>query len=48
MPVFVGFQMSNTSLRKRFGIPEQNYASASRIIADTLKLGLIKPADPKS
>jgi len=37
--------MTNTSLRDRFGIEEKNYAIASRIIAETIKTGLVKPAD---
>jgi len=37
--------MTNTSLRERFGIEEKNYAIASRIIAETIKTGLVKPAD---
>ena len=41
-------QMTNTTLRKRFGIEEQNYSIASRIIADTISIGLIKPHDPAS
>ncbi len=40
--------MTNTSVRQRFGIDERNYPMASRIIAETLKAGLIKPADPGS
>lgn len=38
-------QMTNESLRRRFAIAEKNYAMASRIIADTIKEGLIKPYD---
>lgn len=38
--------MTNSSLRARFGISEPNKAMASRVIADALKDGLIKPADP--
>lgn len=38
--------MSNESLRGRFQISEENYSVASRIIADTIEAGLIKPADP--
>lgn len=34
--------MSNSSLRERFGIEQQNSADASRIIADAVKSGLIK------
>jgi predicted HTH transcriptional regulator len=41
-------QMTNTSLRKRFGISDANYAIASRIIADTLAEGLVKPHDASS
>lgn len=35
--------MNNNSLRERFNIPEHNYATASRIITDTVEAGLIKP-----
>jgi len=38
--------MTNTSLRERFGIKEQNAAVASRIIAETVKAGLVKLIDP--
>ena len=41
-------EMSNSTLRKRFGISEQNYSIASRIIGDTVEQGLIKPADPSN
>ncbi len=41
-------QMTNTSLRKRFGITDSNYAIASRIISDTLVEELIKPHDVSS
>lgn len=34
--------MTNATVRARFGISERNYPMASRIIADTLKAGLIK------
>jgi predicted HTH transcriptional regulator len=40
--------MTNTTLRKRFRIAEQNYSIASRIIADTMEETLIKPEDPSS
>ena len=40
--------MSNTTLRERFKIAEQNYSIASRIIADTIEAGLVKPEDPES
>ena len=41
-------QMTNTSLRERFSIKDKNYPIASRIIADTIDAGLIKPYDPGS
>ena len=40
--------MNNASLRKRFSIEDHNYSIASRIIADTIVKGLIKPHDPDS
>jgi ATP-dependent DNA helicase RecG len=40
--------MTNTSLRKRFGIDETNAAIASRIIGDTIEERLVKPRNPKS
>jgi len=40
-------KMSNTSLRERFAIKTENYPMASRIIADTVKAGLIKPDNPE-
>ncbi len=38
-------QMTNESLRKRFAIDDKNYSMASRIIADTINEGLIRPYD---
>ena len=38
--------MTNSSLRDRFGIEEQNSAIASRIIRDALEDGRVKPYDP--
>lgn len=37
--------MTNTTLRKRFGIAEQNSSMVSRIIRDTLEAGLIRCHD---
>lgn len=37
--------MTNESLRERFDIAKQNYPMASRIIADTIQSGLIKPQE---
>jgi len=39
--------MTNSTLRARLGISEPNKAMASRIIADTIKDGLVKPEDPR-
>jgi predicted HTH transcriptional regulator len=41
-----GDLMNNTSLRKRFNIKERNYSTASRIIAETVRQGLIKIKNP--
>lgn len=41
-------RMTNASLRKRFGIAEQNLAMVSRVIAEAVEAGLIKPFDPTS
>ncbi len=41
-------EMTNTSIRKRFGIADQNYAIASRIIADAIEARLIRQHDPSS
>ncbi|MDP2887114.1 MAG: ATP-binding protein [Ignavibacteria bacterium] len=41
-------RMSNQTLRGRFKISDKNYPIASRIIAETIKAGLIKPSDPES
>jgi len=43
-----GGRMSNQTLRQRFSIAEKNYATASRIIADTIDAKLIKPLNPES
>lgn len=43
-----GEYMTNQSLRERFGIEEQNYPMASRIISDSIKAGLIKDYDTES
>lgn len=38
--------LTNPSLRARFEISEGNSAQASRIIAETVEAGLVKPANP--
>lgn len=39
---------TNSTVRKRFNIPEGNHAQASRILKETIKDGLIKPADSEN
>jgi predicted HTH transcriptional regulator len=41
-------EMTNQSVRERFEIDKKNYSTASRIIADTLSVGLIKVALPEN
>jgi predicted HTH transcriptional regulator len=41
-------QMTNTTLRSRFGVDEKNRAQVSRVISDTVAAGLVKPYDPDS
>ncbi len=41
-------QMTNGSLRKRFGLEEKNRAQVSRVISDTIEIGLVKSHDPES
>jgi predicted HTH transcriptional regulator len=43
-----GEQMTNTSLRNRFGLPEANKAIISRLISSALADKLIKPLDPET
>ena len=43
-----GQAMTNASLRKRLGIDEKNYAMASRVIAEAIAEGLIRPKDAAS
>jgi len=43
-----GEAMTNQSLRQRFGIAEQNYSIASRIISESIKSGLVKDYDSES
>jgi len=37
--------MTNTSLRERFNVDKKNRAMITRLLNDTCKAGLIKPAD---
>lgn len=41
-----GEQLSNASLRDRFGLKESSSGSVSRLIKEAVKEGLIKPLDP--
>ncbi len=41
-------QMTNTTLRERFGIEEKNRAQVSRVIGDTVEAGMIRPYNPES
>lgn len=40
--------MTNSSLRKRFGIEEQNSAIASRIIKETIEANMVRPYDKEA
>lgn len=48
LQVAMGRQMSNSTLRERFGIEEKNSAKASRIIGESVAAGAIKPIDPNA
>ena len=41
-------EMTNQSVRERFEIDKKNFSIASRIINDTLAIGVIKIADPEN
>ncbi len=41
-------QMTNTSLRERFGIEEGNRAQVSRVISDAMTAGVVRPFNPDS
>jgi predicted HTH transcriptional regulator len=43
-----GKSMTNATVRERFGIEEQNYSTASRIIGEAIKEGLVRRVDPKN
>lgn len=43
-----GQKMTNESFRGRLNISDENYSTASRIIADTITAGYIKPSDAAS
>lgn len=41
-----GEQLTNASLRSRFGVPQSSSGSISRLIKEAVKANLIKPLDP--
>ena len=41
-------QMTNSTLRARFGIEEQNRSQVSRVISDAIEVGVIRPYNPES
>jgi ATP-dependent DNA helicase RecG len=41
-------EMSNTTLRTRFGVAEQNRSTVSRLIKEALEAGVIIPSDPSA
>lgn len=41
-------QLTNASLRRRFGIDEKNRAQVTRVIGDAVDEGLVKPFDPEN
>jgi ATP-dependent DNA helicase RecG len=43
--IVTGSEMTNQSVRKRFGLDENQSSKASRIIGDTVDAGLVKPVD---
>ena len=43
-----GDQLTNSSLRTRFGVPQTSSGSISRLIKEAVSLGLIKPLDPET
>ena len=43
-----GEQLTNSSLRKRFGLKESSSGSVSRLIKDAVEKGILKPLDPST
>jgi predicted HTH transcriptional regulator len=43
-----GKPMTNASLRRRLSIGDKNYSMASRVISDSIKIGLVRAYDPLS
>jgi predicted HTH transcriptional regulator len=41
-------RMTNASLRRRFGISDENYSMVSRVISEAIAAELVKPYDPDS
>lgn len=44
--ICTGEQLTNSSLRERFGLGASSSAVISRLIKETIRLKLIKPFDP--
>lgn len=43
-----GEQVTNSSLRDRFGVPQSSSGSISRLIREAVTAGIIKPLDPST
>ena len=43
-----GEQLTNSSLRKRFGLKESSSGSVSRLIKEAVEKGILKPLDPST
>ena len=43
-----GDYLTNSSLRKRFGLEESSAGNISRLIKDAVEKGIIKPLDPNT
>lgn len=41
-----GEQLTNSSLRVRFGVPQTSAGSISRLIKEAVEAGIVKPLDP--
>jgi predicted HTH transcriptional regulator len=46
--VATGAEMTNATVRKRFGLKDTQSAKATRIINETMDTGVIKPVDPEA
>ena len=46
--IVTGEQMTNATVRKRFGLKDTQSAKATRIINETIETGQIKPVNPEA